>query len=229
METDIRGFLPQSLLDYPDNIAAVVFTAGCNMSCPFCYNKGLVKTPEKYDRIPEEKVLFELERRKNFLDGVVISGGEPTLQMPALFDFVKKIKEIGMLVKLDTNGLNPEALETLLPVVDYVAMDVKAAQKRYKDATGVDIEMENIKKSIELLKNSGKTHEFRTTVVPEFVPEEDFEALVELVDGAERYFLQQYRPIKESGPLSKVYQPETLNELAELARQKVKQVSIRGV
>jgi len=227
MDLNIRGFLPQSLMDYPDNIAAVVFFGGCNMSCPFCYNAGLVKTPEKYDKYTEEWVLNELERRKKFIDGVVLSGGEPTLY--DIEGFIKKIKAIGLLVKLDTNGLNTAALENLLPLVDYVAMDVKAAKQRYRDATGVNLDLEDIKKSIELLKKSGKPHEFRTTVVPAFIPEEDFEALVSLVEGAENYYIQQYRPVKEAGPLSKAYEPEVLNRLAEIAGKKVKHAAVRGV
>ncbi len=227
MELDIRGFLPQSLLDYPDNISTVLFLANCNMNCPFCYNKGLVQNPEKYDKLTEEWVLHELERRKKFIDGVVISGGEPLLY--DLEEFVKKIKEIGLLVKLDTNGLNPEALEKILPFVDYVAMDVKAAKQRYRDAAGVNLDIEKIKKSIEILKNSDTLYEFRTTVVPAFIPEEDFEDLVSLVEGAENYFVQQYRPVKEAGPLSKAYEPKTLHKLAELAKPKVKNVSVRGI
>ncbi|MCK4327957.1 MAG: anaerobic ribonucleoside-triphosphate reductase activating protein [Candidatus Diapherotrites archaeon] len=227
MDLNMRGFLPQSLVDYPDNIAAVVFFGGCNMSCPFCYNKDLVKAPDKYEKLTPEWVLNELERRKKFLDGVVLSGGEPTLY--DLAEFIKKIKEIGMLVKLDTNGLNPEALEELLPLVDYVAMDVKAARRRYKDAAGVDLDIKKIEKSIKILKESGRPHEFRTTVVPAFIPEEDFDSLVEFVEGAENYYIQQYRPVKQAGPLSKAYEPAILEKLAEVARKKVKNVGIRGI
>lgn len=221
--------MPQSLVDYPNNIALVIFTAGCNMSCPFCYNKDLVKTPEKYDKIPEEKILEELEQRKKFIDGIVISGGEPTLQMPALVEFVKKVKALDLLVKLDTNGLKPEALKELIPFVDCIAMDIKSAKQHYKDAAGVDVDMEKIRKSIELLKKSGKPHEFRTTVVPAFIPEEEFEDLVSLVEGVDNYYVQQYRPVKETGPLSKAYEPIILQQLAEIAKPKVKHVAVRGV
>lgn len=199
------------------------------MDCPFCYNKGLVKAPEKYDHIPSETALQELEKRKKLIDGVVISGGEPTLYPEAAVEFAKKAKELGLLVKLDTNGLNPDVLEKLIPIVDYIAMDVKAGKKHYKDVTGVDADLEKIKKSIELLKTSGVKYEFRTTVVPEFIPEEEFEDLVELVAGAENFYIQQYRPVKDAGPLSKVYEPQILEKLAETAKTKVKNVHIRGI
>lgn len=227
MDLDIRGFMPQSLVDYPNNIAAVVFFRGCNMNCPFCYNHDLVKNPEKYEKLEPDWVLHELERRKSFIDGAVLTGGEPTLY--DLEEFITKIKDLGLLVKLDSNGLNPNALEKLLPLVDYVAMDVKAAQHRYKEATGTDLDISKIKKSIELLKKSTTPYELRTTVVPDFIPEEDFPELVKLVEGAERYFIQQYRPIKDSGPLSKAYPPNTLHRLAEIARPKVKHVAVRGI
>ncbi|MFC2174455.1 anaerobic ribonucleoside-triphosphate reductase activating protein [archaeon] len=226
-ELNIRGFLPQSLVDYPDNIASVIFFGGCNMSCPFCYNKDLVIAPEKYDKLTEEWVLHELERRKKFIDGVVLSGGEPT--MYDIEEFIKKIKALGLLVKLDTNGLDPEKLKSLLPLVDYVAMDVKAARQRYKDAAGVDLDLKKIEESIELLKRSGTPHEFRTTVVPAFIPEEDFESLVDLIEGAETYYIQQYRPVKEAGPLSTAYEPQKLKEFAEIAAKKVKHATVRGI
>jgi len=230
MEVDIRGIQPQTLIDYPGNISTIVFTGGCNMRCPFCHNFELATEPEKFERIPEDDVIAYLDERKGFIDGVVITGGEPTLWMPALKEFIERIKEkTGLLVKLDSNGLNPQALKELFPVIDYIAMDVKAAEKHYSDAAGVQVDMSKIRESIRRIMGSGVEYEFRTTVVPAYIPRDEFGDVVSLIEGANNYFLQQYTAMKKEGPLSKVYEPKILNEFAEIAKPKVKKVSIRGV
>ena len=230
MEVDIRGILPQTLIDYPGNVSTIIFTGGCNMRCPFCHNFELATEPEKFEKIPEQQVLDYLDERKKFIDGVVITGGEPTLWMPALKGFIERIRErTGLLVKLDSNGLNPNALKELFPVIDYIAMDVKAPEKHYSEATGVPIDMSKIRESIRLIMGSGVEYEFRTTVVPAFIPQDEFADVVSLVEGAEKYCLQQYNAVKKEGPLSKAYEPKVLRQFEEIAKKKVKKTCIRGI
>ena len=148
----IGGFQKTSLLDYPDNISAIVWTVGCNFNCPFCYNKDIVNGNVEF--VPEEDIIEFLKTREKLLDGIVITGGEPFLQKD-IEDFIKKIKKLGFLVKIDTNGTFPKPLQKLIDekLVDYVAMDVKAPKKKYEDLSGVKTDVSKINKSIETLKN----------------------------------------------------------------------------
>jgi pyruvate formate lyase activating enzyme len=160
----LGGFQPLTLSDYPGHTACVIFSAGCNFRCPYCHNPELVY-PEKYAPLyPREKVFAELETRKEFLEGVVISGGEPTVHQ-ALPDFIAQVKELGFLVKLDTNGTNPVMLEKLLSagVLDYVAMDIKAPFEKYGEVACVEMDFSCVKKSFELLCGCDVCVEFRTT------------------------------------------------------------------
>jgi len=193
----IGGWQKFSLIDYPGKISAVIFTQGCRFRCPFCHNPELV-VPEKFtEPISDEEVLNFLDSRKNRLDGVVISGGEPTMQ-PDLVDFVSQLKKMGFLVKLDTNGSFPDALESLIDkkLIDYVAMDIKSPLHKYSFHTNSDINEEQIKKSIELVKNSGLDYEFRTTVVKEQLSPEDLFAIGQTLSGSKRYILQKFIPRK---------------------------------
>jgi pyruvate formate lyase activating enzyme len=195
----IGGLQKLTLIDYPGQVACTVFLAGCNFRCPWCYSAELV-LPEKIENQAEvqEKDFFTfLKRRKSILDGVVICGGEPTTN-PSLPEFIRKIKDLGFSVKLDTNGSNPEMVSSLLQekLIDYIAMDIKNSFEKYKETTGVDIDTEKIKKSIETIKNSGIKYEFRTTVVPGIHEEEDIEKIGEAIKGAEKYFLQNFLPEK---------------------------------
>jgi len=161
----IGGLQKTSFLDYPHRMACVIFTVGCNFRCPFCHNKDLVEGI-KVEEIKEVEIFEFLEQRKNILEGVVITGGEPTMQSD-LDKFIKKIKTIGYLVKLDTNGTNPEILKRLIDekLVDFVAMDIKADWDNYNKATGVKSNLENIKKSVKIIKESGLEYQFRSTIV----------------------------------------------------------------
>lgn len=161
----IGGIQKTTFLDYPDKMACVIFTVGCNMRCPFCHNRDLVSALN-VEEIKENEVLDFLKSRKKILEGVVISGGEPTLQ-PDLFDFIKKIKEMGYLVKLDTNGLNSGILKGLIDkkMIDFIAMDIKADWNNYDKATGVRINLQEIRKSIMLIEKSGIAYQFRSTIV----------------------------------------------------------------
>lgn len=194
----IGGLQKLTLIDYPGKIACTVFTVGCNLRCLFCHNPELVdQTRFNIGEIIEEKIFFDfLGSRKGLLDGVCVTGGEPTLHAD-LPDFFKKIKELGFLVKLDTNGTNPEMLAKLTSakLVDYVAMDIKTSLQKdsYEKVTGVAVDFDNIKKSIAIITQSGLEYEFRTTVVPGLHVKEDILDIAEFIKGAKKYYLQQFR------------------------------------
>ena len=162
----IGGLQPVTLLDYPQKLAAIIFTSGCNMRCPFCYNPSLVipEAIEKSGFIPEEDVVGFLKKRKKYLDGVVLTGGEPAMQ-PDVKNFCRKLKKLGYSIKFDTNGLLPDLLSDLISekLIDYIAMDIKGPMVNYNKFSGVDAG-ENIEKSIKLIKDSGLPHEFRSTL-----------------------------------------------------------------
>ena len=192
---------PTSLIDYPGQVAAVGFVAGCNFRCPFCHNPQLV-LPEKALRsppLPEGDVLRCLAERRGFLDGLVITGGEPALQ-PGLERFVREVKALGLLVKLDTNGSRPDVLERLLDagLLDYVAMDVKAPFARYAEFAGACVDLSAMERSIRLVRERAPDYEFRTTVAPG-LRLDDLDALADRLGGARRWFLQHFvvPPTKE--------------------------------
>ena len=189
----IYGLQKMTLLDYPSKVAATVFLGGCDFSCPFCHNYEIVDgsaTP-----LMDEAELFSfLKKRKGLLDGIVITGGEPCLykQLP---DFAKKIKELGFLVKLDTNGYHPDMVEELLSqrLIDYIAMDIKNSPAKYAQTSGLkNIDIDIISKSISLIMNSNIPYEFRTTTVAEFHKNEDFEEIGKWIQSAKAYYLQQF-------------------------------------
>ena len=188
----ISGLQKTTLLDYPGKVACTVFLAGCNLRCPFCHNASLVVRPPE-DAVTEEEFFAFLRKRKGILDGVCVTGGEPTLR-PGLPGFLKKIKELGYLVKLDTNGTNPELLKTLVSagLVDYVAMDIKNAPSRYAEICGGADVIGPVKKSAEFLMRGSVDYEFRTTCVK---PYHDIEAMEEIggwLAGAKQYYLQKF-------------------------------------
>jgi pyruvate formate lyase activating enzyme len=190
----IGGLQKNTLIDFPGKLACTIFTMGCNFRCPFCYSGDLVF--ERGGTIPEENILAFLEERKGFLEGVVICGGEPLMQ-PDLESFVSKIKDIGYLVKLDTNGTNSVGLKKLIDkgLIDYVAMDIKNSQDKYFLSAGIEFNLEEVKKSVELLKTSGVGFEFRTTVVPGLHEASDFNGIAEWIGGENvNYFLQRFKP-----------------------------------
>jgi len=190
----ISGFQKLTLLDYPNKTACLLFTQGCNFKCPFCHNKSLVENSIANEIISEEEIFEYLDKRKNVLDGVCITGGEPLLQKNIEI-FIKKIKEKGFLVKLDTNGSFPGKLKWLIDnnLVDYVAMDVKNNFLDYKSASGIENNnIENIKKSISILENSNIEHEFRTTVVKEIHNLEKIETICKYIGTNTKYYLQNF-------------------------------------
>ncbi len=192
----IAGYGKISVQDYPDHISCIIFTQGCNMRCPFCQNSSLIpmQGTSEEDMINEDEIISYLRLRKKVLNGITISGGEPTLQ-PDLKDFIRKIKEIGIDVKLDTNGINYEILKDLIDekLVDYVAMDIKNTIDKYGMTSGVNgIKTENILKSIELLKQNKVAHEFRTTIINEHHTIQDIYEIIKLI-GDSDYYLQNFK------------------------------------
>lgn len=188
---NIQGYQKLTLLDYPGKVACTVFTGGCNLRCPFCHNAGLVQTPLQYPNA-EREVLDYLALRRGLLDGVCVTGGEPMLQ-PDLESFIERVKEMGYLVKLDTNGSMPEKLLKLLQrdLVDYVAMDVKSSPRGYAAAVGLSADTAPFAKSIEIIKSCGVPHEFRTTAVKGIHTAQDFAEIGAWL-GDEPYFIQRF-------------------------------------
>ncbi|MCA9405010.1 MAG: anaerobic ribonucleoside-triphosphate reductase activating protein [Candidatus Omnitrophica bacterium] len=190
----IGGLQKCSLIDYPDNISCVIFTQGCNFRCPYCHNRELVLPEHFQDTIPQEEVLDLLLRRRQYLDGVVITGGEPTEQED-LLSFLVKVKSMGYLLKLDTNGSRPHIIRAVIQqkLVDYIAMDVKTSFEKYQKAIGINFPVELIQESIELIKDSSITHEFRTTVVQPFCKYADVCKISSILKGEKTYRLQPFR------------------------------------
>lgn len=215
----IGGLQKTSLLDFPENIAAIVFTMGCNFRCGYCHNPELINGEAKI-----EEVFEFLKTRQGKLDGVVITGGEPCLQKD-LPEFIKQVKELGFAVKLDTNGSFPEMLEKVLPDLDYVAMDIKAPLEKYSQIVNVDVDTSKILKSIEILKNGGVDYEFRTTVVKSQLSFEDFEKIGQLIQGAPRYYLQKFvaSKILDKGlENEKTYSTEEFERIIDILKPYVK-------
>lgn len=191
----ISGFQKTSLLDYPGNIVSIIFTQGCNFKCPYCHNSDLVssesKTKEYY---PIEYIYSFIKNRKGLIDGVSITGGEPTLQ-PDLYDFIKKVKSMGLKIKIDTNGSNPKIIKRLInhKFLDYIAMDVKGSLFDYENIINTEINIESIKKSISLIQASTIPYEFRTTVVPGLHDIEQIKEIAILLKSSEKYFIQNFK------------------------------------
>ncbi|MDO9509781.1 MAG: anaerobic ribonucleoside-triphosphate reductase activating protein [Candidatus Magasanikbacteria bacterium] len=193
----IGGLQKFSMIDYPDKVACIVFTQGCNFRCSYCHNPELVEPKLFVEPITEEYFFDFLKERLGKLDAVVITGGEPTLQYD-LIEFIKKIRDLGFLIKLDSNGTNPEMLKEIIDqkLVSYIAMDIKAPLNKYEKITGIAIDKEKIKKSIYWIMNSGIDYEFRTTLVKNLLSLEDLMEIGEEIKGAKKYYLQKFIPTK---------------------------------
>ena len=224
----ISGIQKLTLLDFPGKVACTVFTPGCNLRCPFCHNASLVFSCA--DEIGEESVLSFLNKRVGVLDGVCVTGGEPLLQKD-IGGFLRKVKALGYLVKLDTNGTFPDRLQPLLEerLVDYVAMDIKASPENYDNATGVVTDLEKVRRSVDLLKESGVEHEFRTTTVKGIHTAADFEAIAQWLSGEKRFFIQQYRVADDMiGEPFESFTKEELESFAAIVAKTVAEVAVRG-
>ena len=229
----VKGWVKSTLVDYPGKVAVSFFCGGCNFCCPNCHNPALVLHPEQSPDVSEDEIWAFLSKRRGLLDGIVISGGEPTLQ-PDLPAFAMRAHEMGYHVKLDTNGYRPVVLKALIDAraVDYVAMDVKAPLADYGQAAGRSIDVGRIEQSISLLRTEGILYEFRTTVVPGLLVEQDIESIARSIRGARTYYLQQFSPHNTLDPEMQSlepYPPERIRAMAELARLLIPKVGVRGL
>ncbi len=227
----ILGMEKLSLVDFDNHIAATVFTGGCNFRCPYCHNAPLVLDPAGQGALSEEYIFDYLKKRKGVLQGVAITGGEPTL-MPDLKEFILKVRELGYEVKLDSNGTRPDVLASFIEekIVDYIAMDIKNSKERYAETVDVEnFDLSPVEESVKLLKKGNVEYEFRTTLVKEFISADDIRGIADWLAGAKRYFLQHF---KDSGncireDLHEVDE-KTAEEWKAIAEKKIARVALRG-
>ncbi len=229
-----KGVQKTTLIDFPGEVACTVFLPKCNFRCPFCHNAQLVLNKETGVSISEAAFFDFLRERKNFLDGICITGGEPLLY-DELLPFCKRLKEQGFLVKLDTNGSRPGLLQKMLKekVIDYIAMDIKGSKHSYSRAAGVAVDLDRIQQSIDLVRESGVQYEFRMTVVPLLHKKQDLLSVGKWLLGSKQFFLQQFN---STGPLldkkfegSKTYSAKQLQQFAAALKPFFEQVNVRGI
>lgn len=226
MSNQIKGFLETSFIDWPGKIVSVVFLPWCNFRCPYCHNHDLVLNPEKYNTIPTEYIFRRLDEFRGWIDGVCITGGEPTLH-PYLSELIRNFKTKGFLIKLDTNGTSPDALGDLLSkgLIDYVSMDVKSPldEVRYSRCAGVPVNLSNVRESIALLKEGTVPYEFRVTIVPNLLKEGDIIELAKQLIGVDKLTIQNFNPSNPLNPKLKNVKPYNEEELKGL-RSKVSKI-----
>ncbi|MFX1514331.1 MAG: anaerobic ribonucleoside-triphosphate reductase activating protein [Promethearchaeota archaeon] len=224
----IGGFQKHTLSDYPGKVSCIVFFSGCNFRCPWCQNGSLVDGTNEV--LSEKHILSEIEKTQEWLDGVVISGGEPTIS-PEIVDFCTRIKEKGLLIKLDTNGSRPTIIQELMDkkLVDYIAMDIKTALNEYDTAIGVKFDSDNIGESIQLIMSGTVDYEFRSTVVPEFFKIAQFNKILQIIQGAKRYVLQNYDPTNRmfQNQCKERYSTDILEEWAKIGEDLVQECFVR--
>jgi len=228
----IYGLNKTTLLDYPGRVAAAIFLGGCNFRCPFCQNSSLVLSPDRQPEIPEEEVLSFLKKRKGILEGVCVTGGEPTLS-PELPEFLKKIQDLGYPVKLDTNGSRPQVLKDLASrnLIQMTAVDIKACPNNYPSLCGlVHPDLDSIKETVDFLINGSLDYEFRTTVVRELHTEQDFIQIGQWIAGAKAYYLQAYRDSEEVlQPGFSSYSQKELMYFRDILKHTIPLVELRGI
>jgi len=230
----IAGFAKTSLLDWDGNVTAVLYLPGCNFRCPFCHNKDLVLAPEALEEVPIEDIEDFVKENEEFLDGIVITGGEPTIHKD-LPDLIKRLRKLRIRIKLDTNGSNPEMLQDLIKagLIDYVAMDIKAPlNEKYNELAGKEVALDKVKRSIEIIMSSGIDYEFRTTMVPILLEKDDYEKVAAYVATAKKLALQHFSPKNTIDPNLSVINPlpeEKAKEIAERCRLYVRKVVLRGM
>jgi len=230
----IAGFIKTTLLDWEGKVACTIYLAGCDFRCPYCHNRDLVLRPNEIEEVDENYIFEYIDENSDFLDGVVISGGEPLLNSD-LISLIKKLRALGMKIKIDTNGNHPDELEDLIGagMLDFVAMDIKSSlNERYDIVTDTKIDVNNIRRSIHILMNSGIDYEFRTTLAPVFVKESDINAICKEIEGAKRYRLHQFRPkntLDSSLSVLDPYPESKVLTMAENAKRYVKDVRVRGI
>lgn len=227
----ITGIQKNTLLDYPGKPATVLFTQGCNFKCGYCHNPQLNKI--QAEKIFDEKEFLEdLKKRKKIIEAVVITGGEPTIQKD-LPKFIKKLKDLGFLVKLDTNGSNPTMLKDLIKSgnLDYVAMDIKGPISKYKLITNSNTNLNNIKRSIQMIIKSGIDHEFRSTILPFFHTKKDIQAMAEMIKGTKKYYLQKFitqdELVSPAFKTAKAFTDKEMKSLCAVAKKIVGHCEVR--
>lgn len=231
---NIRGIYKTSLIDYPGKISTVIFIGGCNLRCRYCHNPDIVLNNNNLECYSKKEVLGLLKKRCGIIDGVTISGGEPTIA-GSLVHFLTEIREMELYIKLDTNGLRPDILEELIRknLIDYVAIDVKTSPEKYRDLTNCDADFSRIIRAIEIIKESGIDYELRTTCFPEFVTEEDLTTIKKLTGHVKRYFIQQFvgnTPlIDKSWESMKPYPVNVLKKFRDIVRTFSDICEIRGI
>ena len=233
MYPPIKGFVENTLLDWEGKLAAIVFLPGCNFRCGYCHARHLLQPDDSDESIPLDGILTSLRKQQGWIDGIVITGGEPTLH-PALPDLIKRFRQEGLAVKLDTNGTNPHVIEALFAegLVDFVAMDAKAPlDHRYAELTGAYVDLDALQASIELLIGGDVPYEFRTTVCPRYTGEAEVEGIARSVRGAAALYLQSFRPVNcldTTLEAVKPYDPDQMRAFCALASKYVKRCLVRG-
>ena len=226
----ISGFQKLTLLDFPDKLACIIFTQGCNFNCQYCQNSGLIGHENEY-LIDEEEIFNYLDKRKKVIDGLVVSGGEPTVQKD-LIRFIKRVKDHGFLVKLDTNGSNPKVLKELIDhnLVDYIAMDIKNVFALYKEVTFTNPVVKNLEESIKLISNSNIDHEFRTTIIKNIHDIDKILKICSYVDNNQKMFLQNFEQSENVKDKSlESFNKEELIDIQKKVRERFPNVKVRGV
>ena len=229
---NIHGFTKTTLLDYPGHMAATIFTGNCNLRCPYCHNSELVLNPEVFPKEDDDLILAFLKKRLGILKGVCITGGEPTLQ-PDLSEYIKKIKDLGYLVKLDTNGFNPSVLRKLIEdkLIDYSAVDIKAGRNNYALAVGLkQVNISLLEETVEILSQNMIDYEFRTTVVKGIHTDDDFEDIAAWLPSDCKYFIQSYKDTAGIGDFRcESFSKEELTHFLDIVKPHIPQSALRGV
>lgn len=226
----IGGFQKSSLIDFPEKISAIIFTQGCNFRCPYCHNPEIIEQ-NSATALAVAPILEFLNSRKNKLDGIVITGGEPTIQKE-LPELITKIKGEGFSIKLDTNGTNPKMISSLIDkkLIDYIAMDIKGPIEKYSQIVNKQVNTDNILESINVIKNSGIDHEFRTTVIKSQLCQNDFEEIGKTIAGSKRYYLQKFIPTKlldESFFNETTYNDEEFAQIINILKKYINTIELR--
>lgn len=228
----IHGFQKMTMLDYPGKVACTLFTAGCNFRCPFCHNALLVTEIDPAATYDPEEILSYLKKRRGLLDGVAITGGEPLMNRD-IPELLKQLKSLGYAVKLDTNGSYPDLLREVVSagLVDYVAMDVKNSKEKYAMTVGLPrFDLAPVEESVDFLLSDAVDYEFRTTVVKEFHTEADIAAIADWIEGAHRYFLQNFKESDHMvGSGLHAHDEDVLNRMRDVAARKIPTAALRGI
>jgi pyruvate formate lyase activating enzyme len=231
---NIRGIYKTSLIDFPGKISTVLFTGGCNLRCGYCHNPDLAADSEVLERTSNEEALALLKKRKNVIDGVTITGGEPTL-LSDLESFLRKIKELDLAVKLDSNGLRPSVLERLVrkKLIDYAAIDIKTSPGKYREVTNRVIDFRHIAESVDIVRSGGIGYEVRTTCVPAYVTIEDLAGIRDAIGRVKNYYLQQFQHdiplLDRSWETIEPYPAETLRGFRDFVLTFADRCEIRGI